>query len=255
MPLTKAQCANCGAILNIDSTQDTTICSFCGTPYIIEKPINNYQTFNISGIDSEYARIKGMADYSLANGAYDEAYNHFLLIFNKYRHVDYNNIILLIKAYTHNYSFEYITNYINIYSSHATSTDIALSLRHLEDYTSKLKSFNSWIPQNIYNEDIKSINELVSQLENKINKLQIELNEIKKQQEKDTTNLKSEIKLRKRRLLLIKILLFPIAFAIEGIGIAIESDFFIGLSGLGLLIAVIVAIKVKCGPVGQYYWK
>ena len=50
MPLVQAKCTNCGASLEVDSTKDAAICPFCGTPYIVEKAINNYNTVNqISG--------------------------------------------------------------------------------------------------------------------------------------------------------------------------------------------------------------
>lgn len=52
MPLSKAQCTNCGGVLEVDSSKDAAICPFCNTPYVIEKAItlfqNNYNNFNIT---------------------------------------------------------------------------------------------------------------------------------------------------------------------------------------------------------------
>lgn len=49
MPLTKAQCTNCGGVLDVDSSNDAAICPFCNTPYVIEKAINLFQNnFNIT---------------------------------------------------------------------------------------------------------------------------------------------------------------------------------------------------------------
>ena len=46
MPLTKAQCTNCGGTLEIDSSKEAAVCPFCNTPYIVEKAINLYKTEN-----------------------------------------------------------------------------------------------------------------------------------------------------------------------------------------------------------------
>ena len=42
MPIVKAQCTNCGGLLEIDSSKDAAICPFCKTPYVVEKAINNF---------------------------------------------------------------------------------------------------------------------------------------------------------------------------------------------------------------------
>lgn len=44
MPLVPAKCTECGASLEVNSEKECTICSFCGTPFITEKAINNYVT-------------------------------------------------------------------------------------------------------------------------------------------------------------------------------------------------------------------
>lgn len=46
MPLVQAICTNCGANLEIDNTKDAAICPYCGTAFIVEKAINNYNTTN-----------------------------------------------------------------------------------------------------------------------------------------------------------------------------------------------------------------
>lgn len=52
MPLSKAQCTNCGGLLDVDSSKDAAVCPFCNTPYVIEKAItlfqNNYNNYNIT---------------------------------------------------------------------------------------------------------------------------------------------------------------------------------------------------------------
>ena len=46
MPLVQAKCTNCGANLEVDNTKDAAICPSCGTPFIVEKAIKNYNTTN-----------------------------------------------------------------------------------------------------------------------------------------------------------------------------------------------------------------
>lgn len=45
MPLVPAKCTKCGADLQVDNSQECAICQHCGTPFIIEKAINNYHTY------------------------------------------------------------------------------------------------------------------------------------------------------------------------------------------------------------------
>ncbi|SCW34778.1 hypothetical protein SAMN02910456_00639 [Ruminococcaceae bacterium YRB3002] len=46
MSLVQAKCTNCGANLNVENTKDAAICPFCGTPYVVEKAIQNYNINN-----------------------------------------------------------------------------------------------------------------------------------------------------------------------------------------------------------------
>ena len=42
MPLVQAKCTNCGGILEVDKENEAAVCKYCGTPFIVEKAINNY---------------------------------------------------------------------------------------------------------------------------------------------------------------------------------------------------------------------
>ena len=42
MPLVKAKCTNCGGVLDVENSNEAAICQYCGTPFIVEKAINNY---------------------------------------------------------------------------------------------------------------------------------------------------------------------------------------------------------------------
>lgn len=45
MPLVPAKCPQCGANIEIDDSKDAGICKYCGTAFITEKAINNYNTY------------------------------------------------------------------------------------------------------------------------------------------------------------------------------------------------------------------
>lgn len=55
MPFVPGLCPNCGAKLKIDSNQEAAVCEFCGTPFIVEKDINNNKITNITNIDNLHA--------------------------------------------------------------------------------------------------------------------------------------------------------------------------------------------------------
>ena len=42
----QAKCTNCAAHLEVDSSKDAAICPYCGTPYVVEKAIKNYNISN-----------------------------------------------------------------------------------------------------------------------------------------------------------------------------------------------------------------
>lgn len=45
MPFVEAKCTSCGATLPVDSARDAWVCGYCGTPFVVEKAI---QQFNIT---------------------------------------------------------------------------------------------------------------------------------------------------------------------------------------------------------------
>ena len=56
MPLVQAKCTNCGAGLKVDNTKDAAICPSCGTPYVVEKAINYFNTTNNISAKDKYRR-------------------------------------------------------------------------------------------------------------------------------------------------------------------------------------------------------
>ena len=55
MAFIPAKCTQCGASIEVDEALDAGICKFCGTAFVTEKVINNYNiqnaTINVAGID------------------------------------------------------------------------------------------------------------------------------------------------------------------------------------------------------------
>ena len=50
--LVPAICTQCGATLEVDPSQETAVCKFCNTSFVIEKAINNY---NVKFANIEHA--------------------------------------------------------------------------------------------------------------------------------------------------------------------------------------------------------
>ena len=67
--LLPAICTQCGAALEVDPTQEAAVCKYCGTPFIVEKAIQNY---NVQHATIEHAdnvtvdmtgTVKSVLDY------------------------------------------------------------------------------------------------------------------------------------------------------------------------------------------------
>ena len=74
MPIVSCKCTNCGANLEVDNTKDAAICKFCGTAFIVEKAINNYNVNN--HITAEVVNVYGgqSSDFVIRAGVL-EKYN------------------------------------------------------------------------------------------------------------------------------------------------------------------------------------
>lgn len=61
MKLVNALCTNCGAALMVDTQKDAAICEFCGSAFIVEKAINNYnyQINNHNHIQADVVNVYG----------------------------------------------------------------------------------------------------------------------------------------------------------------------------------------------------
>ena len=59
-----AICTQCGAHLEVDPTQEAAVCQYCGTPFIVQKAISNYniQNATIEHADTVNVHVNSTAD-------------------------------------------------------------------------------------------------------------------------------------------------------------------------------------------------
>ncbi len=90
--LVPAICPNCGAILKIDDTKEAAVCTYCQTPFISEKSIQNYNIRNTINIQNatiikqeeseEIILQRGITQIKI--GQYDEAKKNLLELSKKH---------------------------------------------------------------------------------------------------------------------------------------------------------------------------
>lgn len=59
MGFREAKCTQCGAAIKVDESKEAGICEYCGTPFITEKVINNYNTTVNHNYDGAIVNIIG----------------------------------------------------------------------------------------------------------------------------------------------------------------------------------------------------
>ncbi|MBQ6521059.1 MAG: hypothetical protein IJI14_20315 [Anaerolineaceae bacterium] len=59
-----AACPKCGGQLEVDPSQEAAVCKYCGTPFIVDKAIQNYNIANahIDHVDKVNVDLKGSVD-------------------------------------------------------------------------------------------------------------------------------------------------------------------------------------------------
>ncbi len=164
-------CSHCGAKLKVDYARKTLICEFCGSQILID---DGLQHSNKEGIDPKYYEMKKMADYCLENGGYDDAFEWYQQIFNQYRWVDYDNVVKMIKAYSHNCSFEYLKDKIvnqdkkNKGIEKGDESHLMLSAEEktkaFEGELLNIREWASWIPQKADGQDVIKVRDFVQEL-------------------------------------------------------------------------------------------
>lgn len=67
MTLVAAKCTQCQGNLKIDNTLEAAVCPHCKTPFITEKAINNYNTYNQSTYNIQHADLQVNDEKSIEN--------------------------------------------------------------------------------------------------------------------------------------------------------------------------------------------
>ncbi len=81
MPLVNAKCTNCGGTLSVDASKEAAICDFCGSPYIVEKAIQNYNYHITNNISAQNIIISGKGEMEkerlLQNAKTNESFKEY----------------------------------------------------------------------------------------------------------------------------------------------------------------------------------
>lgn len=106
MPFVQAKCTQCGANIQVDNTKEAGICEFCGTAFITEKSINNYNltnninvakaTINITGSDIDNLLLRAKQYEEIGDG--DKACEYY----NRVLDIDATHPIAKEKVFTLN---------------------------------------------------------------------------------------------------------------------------------------------------------
>lgn len=80
MTLVNAKCTNCGANLKVDCSKDAAICEFCGSAFIVEKAVNNYNTINQNKTHAHIVNI-----YDGTNGSLSRDFEIIAGVLIKYK--------------------------------------------------------------------------------------------------------------------------------------------------------------------------
>ena len=65
--LVPAICTQCGGQVQVDPSQEAAVCQYCGTPFIVEKAIQNYsiQNAKIEHVDTVNINTKGTVMFAI----------------------------------------------------------------------------------------------------------------------------------------------------------------------------------------------
>ncbi len=113
MGLVAAKCTQCGANIEVDDSKDAGICKYCGTAFITEKAITNYNTYVTNNFAGANVVIQGdvddveqyiaRAETFLKLNDYRQAYNTYTEISSKFP-MDYRGWLGKVISETENYT-------------------------------------------------------------------------------------------------------------------------------------------------------
>ena len=188
MPLVDAKCTNCGSVLKVDKLKEAAICEYCGSVFVIEKAIQNYNYYVTNNInaDSVFVSGKGNAEKErlLKNAKTNEQFKDYKKATEIYQQVveDYPNeyrgwlgLSLIISNSFNNLDvsfkeFENLSSYMNKCMLCAPSEQVDSIKLRWNTYLKKHTSF-------------------INQQKSKISKLQIQKNTIENQIEITNRNM------------------------------------------------------------------
>lgn len=160
MPLVSAKCTNCGANLEVDDTKDAAICPYCGTPYIVEKAINNFTVTN--NIKADVVNIVNQVN---PNNSADEMYKTCL---ECCRRREYEAMGYTLTKFRKEYPTDYRVYYIELlqYSNNFTyiNEEKKFNIGTLEHVTSLYNQIKKWAPPNELNRITNEYNPYISKL-------------------------------------------------------------------------------------------
>lgn len=144
MSFVAARCTQCGAKIKIDDSKEAGICEFCGTAFITEKAINNYNNFIRNEYHIDNAVIQGgkSIDEMLANAEvflnvhhdYDKAFELFQKCADE-APGDYRGWLGMAKA---EYPNEYNLLTIDLYCEYALNVVPPNERKTVEEFRTKL---------------------------------------------------------------------------------------------------------------------
>lgn len=171
MPLVAAMCTQCGGNIETDDSKEAGICRHCGTPYITEKAINNYNTHihNTTNIKDSVINIYGrnvdnlrvLADELYLQGEVNEAHKYYTEILEhdasdveaKFRkHLCLTNTITRNDAGKIEKSIELLTSYVK----YITGSDLSADSRERKMYDAFYRVMQQILIINniVYNDNI-----------------------------------------------------------------------------------------------------
>ena len=210
MAWTQGKCESCGGILTVDPSLKTAECPFCGSTYVIQDAINNYNT-NIK-IDSLHADVVNVSDETSSEGRLKAADAYMKIGKYQEAEIEYKNATALapqnyrgwlglIEAKSLNYTrrlvstsdFKIYDDYVKSVKALAGKDTADIVLRKYNEYiNSEIIKYNNVISEhnriiseynaswNALKEQTNAITENINQLDGSIRSLNAKINSMKK---------------------------------------------------------------------------
>ena len=204
MPFVQAKCDSCGAILSVDSTLKTATCSHCGSTYVVQESINNYNSDN--NISHLHADVVNILDESSAEGRlkaadafvklkkFDEAERDYLKV-TQLTPQDYRAwlglLVVRTKAYTKRlrkkadiHQLDELVNSVKILAGPGSEQNV---LAEYYNYLASERAKND--------KEKEEIDKLLVSLSSKTNELNTELNRVSQEDSSVAINVEEAKKL------------------------------------------------------------